>query len=238
MERGWQWQQCEFLAGDLAPAVCALDGEGGTSETKEFVSAQIASLLLLLTSRKTRPGFFFFTVKPWVRLEGEKKFIMQRGMIYSFKICQAEFGAASSLCQMRKREALTFRDAPRVIYGITSRVCWLWATKHLWVKRCIHVSAMNVFSPEELVSWMATSAHNSPKKEISSTSLYNNLADIKHHDSASHECTTSPPVFKILGCLHSLHQVDTFDTLFKDFSKAHSLFYSKQHIPAIPPSCP
>lgn len=57
---------------EILPRLSALWGGGGASETKEFVSAQIASLLLLLTSRKTRPGFFF-TVEPWVRLEGGKK---------------------------------------------------------------------------------------------------------------------------------------------------------------------
>lgn len=181
------WRSC--------PGCLRFGGRREGSETEEFVSAQIASLQLLLTSRKTRPGCCFFYSEALSQAGGRKKFIMQRGMIYSFKMCQPEFGAASSLCQMRKREALTFRDAPCVIYGITSRVRWLWATKHIWVKRCIHVSAINVFLPEELVSGMATtSAQNSHKKEISSTSLYNNLADIKPYDSALHECTTTPGI--------------------------------------------
>lgn len=108
---------------------CLRFGEGGP-RVKLRSLFQLRSPLLCFSSPrgKTRPGFFsFLFFLQWSPESGwreKKKFIMQRGMIYSFKICQPEFGAASGLCQMRKREALTFRDASCVNMG-SHRVCVL-----------------------------------------------------------------------------------------------------------------
>lgn len=94
---------------------CLRFGEvGGRAKLRSLF--QLRSALFCFSSPLGKQGQgFFLQWSPESGWREEKKFIMQRGMIYSFKICQPEFGAASSLCQMRNREALTFRDAPCVM---------------------------------------------------------------------------------------------------------------------------